>query len=131
MFGFHPVNLAFRFVLELAALAAMVAGSWALTESWDVTAIRVLVSTLLPVVAALAWGTFNVPGDRSRSGDAPVPVPGLIRLIVEFDVFAVAVFLLWFAWPGGAVGLGVCVVVHYLLSIDRIAWLLGKGGTST
>lgn len=121
------MNLAFRLILEICALVAMVVGSWALTASWEATALRVVVAILIPVVAGTAWGTFNVPGDRSRSGDAPVAVPGIIRLIVELDVFGVAVVLLWFAWPAGAVTLGACVAIHYLLSIDRIMWMLRVG----
>jgi hypothetical protein len=72
----------------------------------------------------LAWGTFNVPGDRSRNGEAAVPVPGIVRLIVELDVFGAAVFVCWFANPTFATALGIGVVVHYALSIDRVKWLL-------
>lgn len=127
MFGFNPVNLAFRFLLELCALLGMGFGAYALTSSWESTALRLVVSVAVPLVAATAWATFNVPGDASRSGEAPVPVPGIVRLIVEFDVFAIATFLLWFAWPAGALALGIAVGVHYALSIDRILWLLRAG----
>ncbi|MFQ6227417.1 DUF2568 domain-containing protein [Nocardia sp. NPDC002869] len=41
---------------------------------------------LLPVIAATAWGVIAVPDDPSRSGAAPVAVPGAIRLLVEFAV---------------------------------------------
>ncbi|WP_280456932.1 DUF2568 domain-containing protein, partial [Nocardia carnea] len=37
---------------------------------------RWLLVVLLPVVAAAAWGVFAVPDDPSRSGAAPVAVPG-------------------------------------------------------
>lgn len=120
VFGFHPVNLAFRFVLEIAALVALGLGGYALGDGptqW-------VFAALFPLVAVLAWATFNVPGDRSRSGAARVPVPGLVRLLVELDVFAAAVIVVWFANPTFSVVLLTFVSIHYLMSIDRIKWLL-------
>ena len=122
MFGYHPVNLAFRFVLEIAAFAALAVGGYAIGTgvfSW-------IFAIGLPVAAMAAWGTFNVPGDRSRSGEAPVPVPGVVRLLVEIDVFGVAVIVVWFANPTFALALLVGVIIHYALSIDRIKWLLAN-----
>lgn len=119
-FGFHPANLTFRFLLEVAALVATGVGAYSLAPGplgW-------LMAIAVPLAAATAWGVFRVPGDRSASGAAPIPVPGIVRLLVEFDVFAIAVFLLWFAWPAGAAMLGVAVAIHYALSWDRIRWLL-------
>jgi hypothetical protein len=75
--AYHPLNLAFRFVLELAALAAMASYGWHLTEH---TAPRLVAAIGLPLLAAAMWGVFAVPGDRSRSGKAPVAVPGWVRL---------------------------------------------------
>jgi hypothetical protein len=120
MFAFHPVNLAFRLVLEVAAVAALAIGGYAIGTgafSW-------MFAIGLPVAAMAAWVTFNVPGDRSRSGEAPVPVPGVVRLLVEADVFGVAVIVVWFANPTYAWILLAGVVLHYALSIDRIKWLL-------
>lgn len=120
MFGFHPVNLAFRFALEIAALAAIAVGGYAVGSgvfAW-------IAAIALPLVAAVVWGTFNVPGDRSRSGEAPVAVTGIIRLIIELGVFVTAVVFVSFVSPFAALLLGVAVTLHYLLSIDRIRWLL-------
>lgn len=120
MFGFHPVNLAFRFVLEIAALIAIGVGAYRLGSgpfAW-------LLGIGLPTLAAVGWGTFNVPGDKSRSGNAPVVVPGSVRLILELVFFATAVVLLSFASPTTTVLLGVAVAIHYLFSFDRIRWLL-------
>ncbi|MGI9667262.1 MAG: YrdB family protein [Acidimicrobiia bacterium] len=125
MFGFHPANLAFRFALEIAALIAIAFGAYSLASGPFAWAIAVA----LPLVAAVAWGTFNVPGDRSRSGAAPVPVPGVVRLLIELDVFLAAVFLLWFAAPVASIVLACCVVLHYALSIDRIRWLLSQNSS--
>ena len=120
MFGFHPVNLAFRFVLEIAALTAIAVGGHAMSSG----ASAWILAIALPLVAAVVWGTFNVPGDRSRSGEAPVSVSGGVRLIIELGVFALAVVLVSFVAPFGALLLGVAVAIHYLLSLDRIRWLL-------
>ena len=120
MFGFHPVNLAFRFVLEIAALTAIAVGGYAMSSgawAW-------ILAITLPLVAAVVWGTFNVPGDRSRSGEAPVSVSGGVRLIIELGVFALAVVLVSFVAPFVALLLGIAVAIHYLLSLDRIRWLL-------
>jgi hypothetical protein len=125
MFGFHPLNLAFRLVLELAAIAALAVGGYAVGELVVDSGVFPWVLAIgLPLTAIAAWGVFNVPGDRSRSGEAPVPVVGIVRLIVELDVFGAAVVVVWFANPAYAVALGACVVIHYGLSLDRIRWLL-------
>ena len=122
MFGFHPANLAFRLVLEIAALIAIGVGAYNLASglfAW-------ILGIGLPLVVAAGWGTFNVPGDESRSGEAPVVVRGVVRLVLELLVFTTAVVLLWFVSPIAATVLGVVVVIHYLLSIDRIRWLLAN-----
>lgn len=88
--------------------------------------LAVVLALLFSTGAASAWGLFNVPGDRSRSGRAPVQVSGAVRLLVELLVLgggAVGWFLAgpsWFAWAYTVV-----LVVHYLLSWDRVGWLLG------
>ncbi len=126
MFGFHPVNLSFRFVLELGALALLAWGGYVIGTGF----LRWVLAIGLPLLAATAWATFNVPGDGSRSGQAPVPVPGFVCLLVEFDVFAAAVIIGWFASPRIAVVFGIAVVIHYALSIDRIRFLMASGTSS-
>jgi len=120
VFGFHPVNLAFRFVLEIAALIAIAIGGYAVSSgplAW-------ILAISLPLIAAVVWGTFNVPGDQSRSGEAPVVVSGRVRLVIELGVFAAAVVLVSFVSSVVALALGIAVAIHYLLSMDRIRWLL-------
>jgi len=75
----------------------------------------------------VAWGVFNVPGDLSRSGAAPVRVPGAVRLALEVVIlgagaagFAIA-GLTWIA-----VAFAVLVVLHYLASVERLRWLLAR-----
>ena len=79
----------------------------------------------MPVAAAALWGTFAVPDDPSRSGKAPVPVPGWLRLLLELVFFAISAWLLVTAGRSSlGIGLAAAVIVHYVISYDRIAWLL-------
>jgi hypothetical protein len=65
-----------------------------------------------------------VPGDP---GDAPVRVPGVVRLLLDPVLFTAAVGLLVAAGLRGiAIGLGVLIVLHYVVSYDRVAWLLSQ-----
>ncbi len=119
--GSHPLNLALRFLLELAALTAIGFYGWRLSDG----PLRYLAVIGLPLIAAVLWGTFAVPDDPSRSGEAPVPVPGLLRLILELAFFGFAAWALYsmraVSWSLILAGL---TVIHYLLSYDRLAWLL-------
>jgi hypothetical protein len=121
--GQNPLNLALRFILELAALAAI--GYWGWT--WGDGALRYILAIGLPLLAAALWGTFRVPGDASSSGNAPVAVPGLVRLLLELGFFA---FATWGLYTSGATLLawilGGLVLFHYLISYDRIRWLLQR-----
>ena len=121
--GSHPLNLALRFLLELAALFSMGAWGWRTGEGWQ----RFLLATVVPVAAAVLWGVFAVPNDPSRSGGAPIAVPGFVRLIVEAAVFG---FGIWALRDSGftrtSLLLGMVVVVHYALSYDRITWLASQ-----
>ena len=121
--GSRPWNLALRFGLELAALAGLALLGWNLATGWW----RWPVAIVMPVAAALAWAVFAVPEDPSRSGKAPVPVRGMARLALEFAVF--------FMGAAGFISAGhqvtgsavvALVVLHYVLSYDRIAWLLRR-----
>ena len=119
--GSHPINLALRFILEMVVLFSFVYWGWTQHEGiW-----RFVWSIGLVLAGAVIWGTFAVPDDPSRSGKAPVPVPGIVRLLLELVFFAagVAAFIAAGQTTWGIV-LAVVVVVHYALSYDRIAWLL-------
>ncbi len=119
--GANPINLAIRFVLELTALYAF--GRWGWTQHEG--ALRFILAIGLPILAMTLWGTFAVPDDPSRSGKAPVPVAGIIRLALELAFFASATWA-FFASDRSSWGtiFGIVVFAHYLISYDRIAWLL-------
>ena len=113
----HPLNLALRFLLELAALAAYAYWGWTAHEGIQ----RHLLGIGLPLLAAVLWGTFRVPNDP---GNAPVPIPGPLRLLLEAAFFAGAVGLLATVRSTPALVLGVLLVLHYAASYDRVLWLL-------
>lgn len=116
-------NLGLRFLLEIAALAGFGFAGWrAMPAPWHWLAVLAF-----PLVAAVAWGVFNVPGDPSRSGAAPVPVPGLLRLALEFAVlFGGAAAFAAAGYRTTGIVLALLVAVHYALSWDRIGWLLAR-----
>jgi len=118
--GKHPINLALRFVLELIVLFASASWAWKLANS-------ILLTVIAPVSIAVIWGVFNVKGDPSRSGKAVVEVPGIIRLIIEFLIFGAGT---WFLYQSNykiqAWLFLVVVILHYILSLDRIKWLIKK-----
>lgn len=113
-------NLALRFGLEMVALVGIVVGGRELIEG---TAGQIA-GVAAAIVAAAAWGLFNVPGDPSRSGQAPVPVSGVVRLCVEFDVLAFGAAGWLLAAPTVGVLVIVLLAVHYVTSWSRVRWLL-------
>jgi hypothetical protein len=119
--GSHPINLAIRFLLELSALLAMGVWGWRQGEGW----FRFLLALGVPIIAAIVWGTFAVPNDPSRSGAAPIAIPGILRLAIELAFF---IFAIWALYDLGFTGLswilGIIVALHYIVSYDRILWLI-------
>ena len=81
--GTHPANLVVRFLLEMSALCVM--GLWGWHRRDD--GLRILVALAIPLLAAALWGTFAVPHDPTRSGSAPIPVSGILRLALECGFF--------------------------------------------
>lgn len=119
--GSNPINLAIRFFLELAALFSM--GLWGWKQSDGL--LKFFLAIGIPIIAATIWGVFAVPNDPSRSGSAPVPTPGLIRLIFEFIFFAFATWaLLDIGYNKLSLLFLIATVVHYIVSYDRILWLV-------
>lgn len=119
--GSNPINLAIRFLLELTALIAIGSWGWKQSDTW----IRFVLAIGIPIIVAAIWGTFAVPNDPSRSGTAPIVVPGIIRLAIELAIFALAT---WTLHDVGYTRLswifGVIVAIHYIISYDRIMWLI-------
>ena len=119
----NPLNLALRFALEIAALFAL--GYWGWTQHEGLW--RFVWSIGLVVLAAVIWGTFAVPGDPSRSGNAPVQVPGAVRFVIEMVLFTAGTWALIAAGqPGWGAALGILTLIHYALSYDRVIWLFKR-----
>jgi hypothetical protein len=118
----NPLNLAVRFILEIIALIAF--GAWGRAQFQGALGIALMILT--PLLAAIAWGTFNVKGDPSRSGKSPVSVPGIIRLSLELVFFGFATWALFALNPTYGWIFGAVTLVHYIFSYDRIVWLLER-----
>ena len=73
-------NLAVRFLLELAALAAL---AWWGYRTGGGPLAKVGIAAGIPLAAAVVWGAFVAP-------KAAVPVPGAARLLLQIAVFAAA-----------------------------------------
>ena len=123
--AYHPVNLGFRFLLEVLALSALAFWGWA-WGGWIKWPLAVGI-----VLGAMAiWGIFRTPEDRA-SGPGVIPTPGPLRLAIELGFFGLAVLALFTAYANDradqlAVVLAVAVVIHYALSWDRVRWLVGR-----
>jgi len=121
--GSHPINLIVRFLLEISALVSAGMWGWKQGDGW----LRFLLAIGIPIVLATIWGTFAVPNDPSRSGRAPVVTPGVIRLLIELGFFAFATWSLYdIGLNNASWALGIIVVLHYLISYDRVRWLLSQ-----
>lgn len=121
----HPLNLALRFLLELIGLFAL--GYWGWTQHSG--AVRWLWMLGLPLLAAALWGVFRVPGDP---GAAPVAVPGIVRLLLEAAYFGAAVWALYASGRATwAYALAAVVLIHYAISYDRTARMLGLRARGT
>jgi hypothetical protein len=119
--GSHPVNLAFRFGLELCLLGTLGYYGYRLEHPvW-----RWVAMIGLPLTVAILWGVFAVPDDPSRSGKTIVATPGAVRLMLELLLFALGVAAcVHRGWYAVGITFGVVVVLHYLVSYDRVQWLL-------
>src|SRR5215204_6227238 len=84
---FAMANLAFAFLLELAALAAFMLWGFGATTN---TLLNILLGIGVPLLVALFWGMFMAPTARRR-------VSGVIYYILQCVVFGLAALALWAA----------------------------------
>ena len=121
--GSHPANLTLRFILELSVLIS--SGAWGYKQGTGF--FKILLAIFIPALLATIWGVFAVPDDPSRSGNTVIATPGIVRLFMELAIFA---FGTWTFYSLGysKIGyvFGAIVLLHYILSYDRVLWLVSQ-----
>ena len=121
--GLHPINLLFRFLLEVMAVVITALWGWNQGEGGQ----GFLLAVFLPMTLAVIWGVFTVPDDPTRSGKAPVVTPGAVRLVIELAIFGFATWALYdMGYALLSVVFGALAGLHYAISYDRILWLLSR-----
>ena len=121
--GSHPINLVLRFLLELMALGSVGLWGWKQSDNW----LRFILALGIPIGLAVIWGIFAVPNDPSRSGSAPIVTAGIVRLIIELGFFGFAIWTLKdLGWFKLSLAMSIVVILHYIISYDRVLWLLSK-----
>ena len=115
------ISLFFRFLLEIVAFVAV--GYWAYGQAEGL--LGGTLALVVPLIMALVWGIFGAPNDPSRAGQPPVPVPGWLRLLLEWILFGFAVWCIFalklqvWGWLMAA-----AVLLLYGLTNQRVRWLL-------
>jgi hypothetical protein len=109
-----------RFVLEVLALVGI--GWWGagLFSGW----LAILSGAFFVTLTMLVWGVFNVLNDPSRSGKAPIRVPGKVRLAIEIVVFLFGTFALSHIEIWYGIFYFIVVIAHYIHTKERVKWLL-------
>lgn len=110
--------LVLRVVLDVAALIGVAVGGYLLADG----VLGVVFAVTFPTTAAVLWAVLRVPGDP---GEAIVPVPGIVRFLLEIGLLAGAVALLIFVdrpFYGGIVA--AITIAQYAAGFDRVVWLL-------
>lgn len=121
--AYLPIVLGYRFLLVLIALFALGLWGWTFGPGF----LRYLLMLALPGLAAAAWWAFG-----AIEPVEPKPiwriVPGWVRLVLELGIFSLAVAALVSTgqWISGAM-FGMGVILQYMLSLDRVSWLLKPG----
>jgi len=119
--GSNPINLIIRFLLEVTALLSV--GIWGWNQGDGL--LQYVFAIGIPLILAAIWGVFAVPNDPSRSGKAPIITPGVVRFAIELGFFAFATWSLCnMKMNKLSLVFGIIVVLHYIISYDRIRWLM-------
>jgi hypothetical protein len=107
----------------MSALISVGIWGWHQSDGW----LQFVLAIGIPCILSIIWGVFAVPNDPSRSGSAPIITPGIIRLILELGFFAFATWALYdLDLNQTSFILGVIVALHYIVSYDRIIWLISQ-----
>jgi len=86
---------------------------WHVNSGW----IQYAAAAGLPIIAATLWGVFRIPNDPKP---APVAVPGIVRLLLEWLLFGSAVLALFtMGYVVLSLIMGITLKLHYIVSYDR------------
>lgn len=108
-------NLVLRFLLELAALAALAAWGW---QTGSGPAAAVALAVLTPLTVGLLWAACVSP-------KAPLRLSAPVRLAIELGLFALAgLALLQAGARGWAAGLAAALALH---QAGRLLQRRGRG----
>lgn len=126
--AYHPLNLALRFMLEVVGLAAFAYWGWAWGGNW-----RWPLAIGLPLIAMFFWGGFRFADPSGLEGNGFMEISGPLRLALEFAFLGLAVAALLTAHANDraktfAIIFAVVIVIHYIISYDRVLKMLGLGG---
>lgn len=117
----NSINLIIRFILEIIGLIVLAQLGWSLSDGFA----SLLLAVGFPLMAAILWGVFAVPGDPSRSGKAPVATRGYWRLLLEGLFFgSIVLSLTVMGQINQAWWFGVVVCIHYAVSYERLKWIV-------
>lgn len=115
------ILLGVHFLLELCALAA---AAWWGFKTGGSGGMKFLLGVGVPLLLAVVWGVFRVPNEP---GPAVVAVPGWLRLLIEWGVFAFAVWGLHAAGqPALARIFGAAVLLNYALMFPWVLRILAR-----
>ena len=123
----HRGNRALHFALELGVWGA--GGFWGYDQAGGMGGVAL--AAAIPVATVATWTAFSVPGDPwlpgGREGTQPkVAIPGWLRLTYELGVHGLSVWAMHdLGWESGAVAMAGGTLLHYSVSYQRVAWLLG------
>ncbi len=109
----NPLNLFVRFLLEIAML--IIFGYWEFHRNvhWE----RWAGAIGLPLAAAALWGIFRIPDDPKP---APIEVPGIVRLLLEWVLFGSAIWALQdLKQIQLSLVMAIIILLHYIVSYDR------------
>ena len=115
----NPINLAVRFLLEIAMLIILGYWGWHVTTGW----LQYVAAGGLPLIAAILWGVFRIQNDPKP---APVQIPGMLRLLLEWCLFGFAIWALYnLEYIHLSLIMAIIVKLHYIVSYDR-TWAMLK-----
>ena len=116
----EKLNPGLRILLKIATLIAI--GYWGWKQHMGV--LRYALAFSLPVTTAVFWIMLPARGEACN-GLPDMAIPGPTRLFLEFAFFG---FATWGLYDTGSIllafGLGIAVIIHYLISFDRLYRLL-------